>query len=90
LIKQVTGTFKGVTRSMQCGQLGRTDSDRIAITKGCKRKDHPLLCWQIECGLDLFGQRAGPRQMVSVNVRIQDGGDAPRLLLREVQIDFGG
>jgi hypothetical protein len=75
---------------MQHGQLSRPDRDRCAIGERREWCGNPVAGGEQERGATLLLQRARPREVVGVEVGLQNLRDALALAQRQVAIDSGG
>src|SRR5712691_10622919 len=87
IVEQVTGALRREPRRTQCGHHQVRDGDTLAIPYGRKGKRHALLVGQKELGSAHLCKLARAREMIGVDVRVEDAGNLPPMAPCQVEID---
>src|SRR6266702_7762090 len=87
IVEQVTGALRRVSRRTQRGQPQVRGGECVAIAHGRKRKRHTLLVGQKEHGSAYLCKLARAREMIGVDVRVEDAGNLPTMAPRQIEID---
>src|SRR5690349_9804173 len=77
-----------MTRSLYDHQRSFADLDGCAMTEGCEGVLHTFLIGQIHCCATLFSEKTRTRQVVCMNMGIQDSSDGPTMAAGYIQIHF--
>src|SRR5947209_4165108 len=87
IVEQVTGALRRVSRRTQGGQPKVRGGERVAIAHGREGKRHALLVGQKEPGSAHLCKLARAREMIGVDVRVEDAGNLPPMAPCQVEID---
>src|SRR6266508_6797472 len=77
-----------MTRSLNDHQRSFADLDDCTMTEGCEGVRHTLLIGQIHGCAALLSEKTRTRQMVCMNMGIQDSSDGPTRAAGYIQIHF--
>src|SRR5215471_13451613 len=77
IIEQIAGALQRMPRRMQCCQHQVLCGERVAIMHRRKGKRYPTLIRQIHHRSTPFGELARAREMISMDMRVEDARDLP-------------
>ena len=90
LVQEVATCSPACGRACAARRAARSRSRAVSPSRiGSEGIRHPILLGQVERRPGLLGQQAGAAEVIGVDVGIQDVGDGPAVLGREVLIDLG-
>ena len=89
VVEQVAGTLRRVSWRMYRGERQLRGRERVTVAHGCEGKGHALLLRQKQHRPAVFGELARTREMIGVNVGVEDAADLSPVLRSQVEIHLG-